>query len=221
MALWYAPTPVPYRPHDPSWQQPLHLHLHPLWSALEHALAPLEGRVIDVGCGTRPYRALMPKITGYVGVDRAGTGADVEADAHALPFDDDGFDAGVSFQVFEHVRDPGRCLRELARVVRPGGALVVTVPGVWPAHEVPHDYWRFTEFGLRALADDAGLHLDALTPLGGLWATLGQMANLELDRAWPGRMLVPLVNLAARALDRRPHHALVMNWMLRAHRSAR
>lgn len=221
MPLWYAPNPVPYRPHPATWRQPLHLHLAPLWAALARVLPTLRGRVVDVGCGLKPYRGLFhPAVTEYVGVDRPGPYAspDIVADAHALPFADGSFDAGVSFQVFEHLPHPARCLAELARVVRPGGDLVITVPGVWPAHEVPHDYWRFTRYGLEALAREAGLAVVELTPLGGLWSTLGQMACLELDRSRAGRALIPLVNLGARALDASAREALVLNWLLHARR---
>ena len=115
MSLWYEPNPVPYRPHPASWRQPLHLHLAPLWAALARVLPTLRGRVVDVGCGAKPYRGLLhPAVTDYVGVDRPGPHAtpDVEADAHALPFPDGSFDAGVSFQVFEHVERPAQCVAE-------------------------------------------------------------------------------------------------------------
>lgn len=221
MRLWYEPNPVPYRPHPATWRQPLHLHLAPLWAALARVLPTLRGRVVDIGCGQKPYRGLLgPAVTAYVGVDRPSPHAspDIVADAHALPFADGSFDAGVSFQVFEHLADPARALAELTRVVRPGGDLVLTVPGVWPAHEIPHDYWRFTRYGLEALARGAGLEVVELAPLGELWSTLGQMACLELDRSRVGRALIPLVNLAARRLDATARERLVMNWLLHARR---
>ena len=159
MPRWYVPTPHPYRPHRATWQQPLHLHLEPLWRELTPALGALAGRVVDVGCGHKPYRELMgPGVTAYVGVDHpdGDADADVRAEAHALPFDDGTFDAAVSFQVLEHLREPARCVREMHRVLRPGGRVVLTAPGVWPAHEVPRDYWRFTRYGMEALLRDAG-----------------------------------------------------------------
>lgn len=220
MPLWYTPTPSPYVPHDPSWKQPLYLHLAPLWREVSAALATLSGEVLDVGCGSRPYRArLGPGVTRYVGLDRAGTSPppDVVGDAHALPFADASFDHVMSMQVLEHVTDPALCVREIARVLRPGGSAVLTAPGVWPAHEIPWDFWRFTRFGMERIAADAGLVVEAVVPLGGLWSSVGQMAVLELERSALGRVMVPLVNLCARALDDRgAHHELVMNWLVRA-----
>jgi SAM-dependent methyltransferase len=197
----------------------LHLHLAPLWAALARVLPTLRGRVLDVGCGCKPYRALFhPSVTAYLGVDQRGVhpSPDLIADAHALPFADGAFDAVVSFQVFEHLAAPARALGECTRVLRPGGDLVVTVPGVWPAHEIPHDYWRFTRYGLESLARDAGLTIVELTPLGALWSTLGQMACLELNRFLLGRALVPLINLGARALDGTAREHLTLNWLLHA-----
>lgn len=221
MPLWYVPSPEPYRPHPATWRQPLHLHLAPLWREVAKALGSLEGRVLDVGCGARPYQSLLgPRVTGYVALDRPGTpGVDVEGTAEALPFPDASFDAAVSMQVLEHVEDPARCLAEMARVVRPGGVVVFTVPGVWPAHEVPRDYWRFTRYGLAAIVARAGLARATLVPLGGFWSALGQMANLALAKRPAGRALVPLVNLAARALDPGAREELVLNWLVRAERA--
>ena len=221
MSLWYAPNPVPYRPHPATWRQPLHLHLAPMWKALARVLPTLSGRVLDVGCGSKPYRGLFgPAVTEYVGLDREGPHAtpDVLGDAHALPFEAARFDAVVSFQVLEHVERPVECLGEIARVVAPGGDVVFTVPGVWPDHEVPHDHWRFTRYGLQGAVRAAGLEQVELAPLGGLWSTLGQMACLELDRSLAGRALIPLVNLAARALDPTAREKLVMNWLVHARR---
>ncbi len=221
MGLVYRPNPVPYRPHRASWRQPLHLHLAPLWDALTRELAELHGRVIDVGCGHKPYAPMMGRaVSEYIGVDREGPHAtpDVVGDASQLPFPDGHFDAGVSFQVFEHVRDPLACVKELARVVKPGGTVLFTVPGVWPAHEVPHDHWRYTRNGLEALLVDAGLVDGELTPLGGLWSALGQMANLELDKRWWARALIPWVNLGARALEPTAREELVLNWLVVARR---
>lgn len=221
MPRWYVPTPSPYRPHAATWQQPLHLHLAPLWRELTRTLGSLQGRVLDVGCGNKPYRGLLgPGVTAYVGLDREGTpGADVPGDAHALPFPEKSFDAAVSFQVLEHLERPAEGVAEMARVVTPGGTVLFTVPGVWPDHEVPHDYWRFTRYGLAALVRAAGLTATEIIPLGGFWSALGQMANLELERRALGRMLVPLVNLAARRADRGAHQTLVLNWLVRAERT--
>ena len=220
--MLFIPTPSPYRPHDPTWRQPLYLHLHPLWQGLRERLATCEGRVLDIGCGLQPYRPLLgPSVTEYVGVDRPGPLANpsVVGTAEELPFKDDAFDVVLSTQVFEHVEDPARALREAARVLRPEGRLILTVPGVWPTHEAPHDYWRFTRYGLLHLLETHQLVVDELLELGGLWSTVGQMINLELQRFFALRHAVPLVNVLCACLDRlKKRQDLVMNWLVDAHR---
>lgn len=217
MGLLFAPSPVPFVPHAPSWRQPLYLHYRPLWRALVEALGNVRGRVLDIGCGMQPYRALLgPAVSEYVGLDREGplSRPTVVGSATALPFDDGHFDAVFSTQVLEHLDRPEEALREAVRVLRPGGTLVLTVPGVWPTHEAPHDYWRFTRHGLLRLLDVVGVKDSSLTPLGGLWAAVGQMANLELQRGRLTRELVPLVNLAAGWLDRRgAREDLALAWL--------
>jgi len=74
---------------------------------------------------------------------------DVAADAHHLPFADGCFDAVVTFNTFEHLYDPPAAAREILRVLRPGGRLVLQTAFLQPVHEAPHHYYNTTEFGLR------------------------------------------------------------------------
>jgi SAM-dependent methyltransferase len=221
--LLYAPSPVPFRPHAPTWRQPLYLHFDPLHRALARSLGTLSGRVLDVGCGMQPYRSLLGAgVSEYVGLDREGelSRPTVTGSADALPFADASFDAVYSTQVLEHVERPERALAEAARVLKPRGRLILTVPGVWPAHEVPHDFWRFTRFGIERMLQDARIANVEIEPLGGLWATVGQMVNLELARTRITRELVPIVNVAASWLDRRgAREELALAWLAQGTRA--
>jgi SAM-dependent methyltransferase len=101
-------------------------------------------------------------------------------------------------------------LSEFARVLRPGGSLVLTSPFTWHLHDEPHDYWRFTEFGLRLLLERAGLEVVELRPTNGFFGALLQSrAYLLMQIAGPlrpfTRPLVWLMQMVARAagpLDR-------------------
>ena len=132
-----------------------------LLRGLEEFFPHLTGDVLDVGCGRKPYRSFA-SATRYVGVDidtpttRALGVADVFYDGRHLPFPDDSFDAVLCSQVFEHVFTPREFLAEILRVLRPGGRLVMTVPFVWDEHEQPHDYARYSSFGLTSVIRAAG-----------------------------------------------------------------
>ncbi len=147
---------------------------------------PQHARVLDVGAGDAPYSELFAH-TDYVTLDwensphlGARTAA-ARASADAMPLADASFDVVVLTQVLEHVRRPAAVLAEIARVLRPGGRLLATVPFVWELHEEPHDYWRFTHHALAALLEDAELETVAITPRSD---SLTALAQIITNVAW-------------------------------------
>ena len=104
----------------------------------------------------------------------------VAADAHRLPFADHTFDVVVANNVLEHLREPSVGIAEMRRVLKDGGRLFYTVPFLYPVHEAPHDFTRFTQFGLRQLFREfAAVEVHAL---GGWFSTMAQLTFL-LTRA--------------------------------------
>ena len=90
---------------------------------------------------------------GYINLDLfAVPGVDVAADAHHLPFADGKFTRVECDAVLEHVYDPERVMREIERVLSPGGYAHVVTPFCHPFHEYPKDYRRFTIDGLKSMA---------------------------------------------------------------------
>src|SRR5262245_519699 len=123
--------------------------------------------VIDVGCGQSPYRSLVAHFPHYIGLDApghpdSGDSPDVLADAGELPFRSASADLVLCTEVIEHVTDPVRLLFEAHRVLKPGGSLILSAPFTWHLHDEPHDYWRFTEFGLRLLVERPGFRVDTI-----------------------------------------------------------
>ncbi len=94
------------------------------------------------------------------------------ASLEQLPVPDASFDAVLNTQVLEHVADPARVAGELLRVLVPGGRLWLTAPLLWPLHEEPHDYWRFTSHGLRHVLEQTGFRVERLEPRGGYFSAL-------------------------------------------------
>jgi SAM-dependent methyltransferase len=161
----------------------------------------LSGRVLDVGCGRKPYAAILrPRCAAYLGMDRPqstyGTGAvDVAGDALRLPFRAAAFDAVVSFQVLEHVPEPQQFLTEVFRVLKAGGTVLLATPFLWGEHEEPHDYYRFTRYGLRYLAEHAGFEVLSIEADTGFLA----MAVLRLNY-WLNRLRLGPLRLLLRPL---------------------
>lgn len=120
---------------------------HWIWSQR----AALGRDILDVGV-YYPRRWLGD---GYRTCGEAGTSAaeDMKGDLLALPCADATFDGVILTEVLEHCVDPPAALREVFRVLKPGGLLLVTSPFFWPDHRTEdyQDYWRFTEQGWQLL----------------------------------------------------------------------
>lgn len=168
---------------------------HPLWlsnrahrAALMEAADMVEGTVLDVGCGAKPWQHLFARAEEYIGCDYLGpsatTGAascvDVRADAAMLPFADASFDSIVSTQCLEHVWDGPGTIAEMHRILRPGGAVVLTTPFAYRIHDSVHDYVRYTAHGLHRLFDSAGFAEMDVRPVGGLYLTLSKAVAVHL-----------------------------------------
>jgi len=146
------------------------------------------GLLVDVGCGQQPYQSLLPSAR-RIGIDLPGySGGDpaeqpiVQAygDAATVPLRDAVASAVVAIQVLEHVPDPRRILKELYRILAPGGRVIVTAPQSFPMHGVPYDFYRYTEYGLRHLLREAGFVVNDVMKNGSFGAYLGLMINVYL-----------------------------------------
>ena len=152
----------------------LGIFINPFWlcrralvKGLRNYAPRLAGTVLDFGCGTGPYRDLLTQATTYIGLEydtpenRSGKRADIFYDGETIPLDDASIDAVLSTQTLEHVPNPDRIVAEWVRILRPGGNLLLTVPFMWPEHEMPYDFQRYTANGLRKLLEDNGFEIVA------------------------------------------------------------
>ena len=162
-----------------TYLNPLHIARRSLRRALTLATSYVAGTTLDLGCGGKRYASLFPRVTRYVFLDLPTNSASermvsVWGDGQALPFRPDAFDSVLCTEVLEHVPAPEHLFAEVYRVLKQDGHLILTTPQTWGLHEVPHDYYRYTEFGLRFLAERAGFTVLVVKPTCGIWATVGQ-----------------------------------------------
>jgi SAM-dependent methyltransferase len=113
-----------------------------------------KGRMLDFGCGHKPYKSIFSQVNEYIGVDFENDGhchekeeIDVYYDGNSLPFPDEYFDCAICTEVLEHVPDVDKSLALLARVLKRNAPIILTAPFVWPEHEMPFDFRRFTMNG--------------------------------------------------------------------------
>ena len=147
--------------------------------AFARSLAP-GARVLDAGAGEGQYKHEFAAQR-YCGVD-LGVGdsawdyskLDAVADLTALPFREGAFDAALHIVTIEHLREPGAALSEMARTLAAGGTLLVAAPHEWEVHQAPHDYFRFTRYGLQHLVEKAGLEVCEMRPSGGYFRLLAR-----------------------------------------------
>lgn len=150
------------------------------------------GAVLDVGCGRKPYRQLLGNhARRWIGVDFRATAsgashADVFGSGLHLPFAGAAFDVVLCTEVLEHVSEPDALIAEIARVLRPGGVLILTAPQSHGLHEEPSDYFRFTRYGLMHLATKHGFAVERIAPLGGVLALVGQTVAHHTPMLLPG-----------------------------------
>lgn len=191
----------------PWWALPFNPAFLPrraLWRAINAAAPAASGRLLDVGCGSQPYRPVFTQVTEYLGLEldtpanQQSKPADLYYDGTHFPLPDANCDVVLCNQVLEHVFAPERFLAEIARVLRPNGLLILTVPFLWPEHEQPNDCLRYTSFGLRDRLERAGFKLERQTKLirGG-----GALCALAADRLNARLRWLPLpARLVGRAL---------------------
>jgi SAM-dependent methyltransferase len=162
---------------------------------------PPGGRVLDYGCADAPYRHFFPADAEYLGADLPGNPvATVEvAEDGTVPIEDDSCDAVLSTQVLEHVSDPAVYLAECARVLRPGGRLLLSTHGIMVYHPDPVDYWRWTCAGLQRVIEDAGLEIVRFEGIMGLAATGLQLVHDSIYWKLP-RLLKPAFSLVMQSL---------------------
>lgn len=136
----------------------------------------ITGKTLDVGAGEGGrYKGLFP-CKEYLTMDiDARKGVDIVGRAEKIPLSDSEVDSIVCTQVLEHLNLPFESVKEFYRVLKPGGHILLTAPQWNELHEEPHDYFRYTKFGLIDMFEHVGFETIAYEQRGGFFTTRGQM----------------------------------------------
>lgn len=202
--------------------------VHPQWLLGPRQVPPgigqESGLVLDVGAADEWIGRFLGAEARYVSLDYPATGQQlyaarpmVFADAANLPFADTSFDVVVCLEVVEHVPNPARVLQEIRRVLKPGGRAYVSMPFLYPIHDAPHDYSRWTESGWRQMASACGFSIRRIAKRTHAVRTAGLLACLALSApasrmgGVSGAVYLSLVALPVLAIN---CMALLASWLV-------
>ena len=156
-------------------------------------LPKFKGDLLDIGCGKMPYKGYVldnSEVTKYVGLDidtaivyDQKIKPDFLWDGQVMPFNDNSFDCAFGTEVLEHCPNPEVILKEVNRVLKPGGVFFFTVPFLWNLHETPHDEYRYTPFALKRHLENSGFSSIEINATGGWHASMAQMLGLWVRRS--------------------------------------
>ena len=151
---------------NPSYKHPLYFIRKGLYRKISLYAPQLKGKLLDFGCGEKPYQSLFTNVDEYIGLDYDGEGhdhqneaVDVYYDGKTIPFENESFDSVFTSEVFEHVFGLQEILPEINRVMKPGSQILLTCPFAWEEHEMPYDFARYTTPALQFLYEKNGFQV--------------------------------------------------------------
>lgn len=145
-------------------------------NSIKSVIPRLKGTLLDLGCGHMPYKRMIlenSSVSSYIGMDLEPVGIyknnpDMVWDGNTIPLEDNSVDCIIATELFEHCPEAEKIIKETYRVLKDDGVLFFTVPFLWPVHDVPFDYFRYTPFALDRMLSVSGFKSIIVKPLG-LW----------------------------------------------------
>lgn len=153
------------------------------------------GIMADIGCGAKPYQPIFaPFVSRHIGVDLAESPhniskVDVIGSAYHTNLEGSSCNVVLCTEVLEHLEEPQEALKELSRILMHQGVVILTVPFFWHVHEAPRDFYRYSEYGLRHLFEQADFEIVEIQPLTGFIVTFSQLSIYFLRRFQRGYVL--------------------------------
>jgi len=154
-------------------------------------------KIIDIGAGTCPYKKYFQQ-SQYFSQDLKNNPQktiDFVGDATSIPVKNNSFDYILCLQVLEHLTKPHLAFKEFFRILKPGGKLFLTTHMAFEEHMIPNDYFRFTRYGLKYLAETTGFKTIKIKPQGGRFIVLARELQILFLRLSNNKYLVYLFYL--------------------------
>lgn len=157
------------------------------------ASLPEGAMVLDAGAGICPYQHYFSHVkyetADFCQVDKRYGQIDYVCDLSDIPVEDSRYDVVLLTQVLEHLPEPRTILKEMRRILKPGGKLWCSAPLFCEEHETPYDFFRYTQFGFSHVLESARFKIERIQWLEGYLGTLSYQ-----------------MEAAARSLPIRPKH---------------
>jgi SAM-dependent methyltransferase len=149
---------------------------------------PPNALVLDAGAGDQRYKSKVAhcryEAADFEQVNKKYAKSTYTCDLKKIPVEDGRFDAVIFTQVMEHLPDPAAVVKELHRVLKPGGRLFYSGPFWYEEHEQPYDFYRYTQFAVRHLFESAGFQICELRWMDGYMATVAHQLR-RMRRSLP------------------------------------
>ena len=174
------------------------------WVAAQAASLPAGARVLDMGAGSCPYRPLFAHCR-YQTQDFTGLGDDqlrhggygqiyYHCDIASVPVADGEFDAILCTEVLEHVAQPIKVVQEMARILKPGGRLILTAPLGSGIHQEPYHYYGgYTPYWYHEFLGAAGFSRITVEANAGSFRFFAQEAIRFVQTTRPFKLGMPLL----------------------------
>ncbi len=153
------------------------LATHPIIKFIDKYSNRCHGKLVDIGCGNKPYLKYFSLIDEYIGVDVVNGGADIISNAKSLPIEGDSIDVVLCNQLIEHDPEPDKIIAEIYRILKEGGILILSAPQMGRLHGEPNDYYRYTKWGLKYLLKKNCMKVEVIESHGGIFRAIGSHLN--------------------------------------------
>ena len=176
--------PLRFTPLHPQWFS--YLYNKKIYSSITRYST---GIVLDIGCGNKSQKKYLSTGCTYLGLDLPFTSInwyknspDLYGSAEVLPLKDSAISTVLLLDVLEHIKSPGKCLEEAYRILSQNGILIIKIPFIYPIHDAPLDYTRWTEYGLLQLFDSYNFEIVESGKVGLPLETAALLVNIAISK---------------------------------------